>query len=230
VSQQRRRRPVASTSTGIARRQTRSNRTQRIYAIVGIVVVVALIGTIVGPPLVDYLTQPNDDSEIIVDDQTPDPVEDELRADVATNPDDPVAMAALANYLGNTGRIDEAIEWYERALALAPEDWVTRLGFARVLSNGGKRPDAELQFQRVIAACPLDEQARFSLGQLYANWIPPRAAEAAEQYWTVIAVAPETFVAERAREELSRLGVASPGPETPAIILPASPTSAEGCL
>jgi tetratricopeptide (TPR) repeat protein len=194
-------------------------------------VVVALIATIVGPPLVDYLTQPDDDSSLDVDEDTQDPVEEEYRAQIAANPDDPAAFAALANYLGNTGRVDEAIGWYERALELEPNNLITRLGFARVLSNGGKRPDAELQFKKVLEACPVSEQTWFSLGQLYANWVPPRTSDAIQAYEAVIVYGPETFVAERAREELATLGVASPVPASPvAVIAAGSPVvSSEQC-
>ena len=226
---QARRRPPARTQP--KRRPTAGRRNQRLYAVLGVVVVFSLIATIVGPPLVDYLTSPDTDDEMTVGDDTEDPIEQEYRAQIEANPDDPAALAGLANYLGNTGRVDEAVPLYERALQIEPDNWSTRLGFARVLSNGGKRPDAELQFRKVLAACPGSEQALFSLGQLYANWIPPRTADAIAAFQQVVTAGPGTFVAERAMEELSRLGLGSPVAASPvAVVAAGSPApNAEVC-
>jgi cytochrome c-type biogenesis protein CcmH/NrfG len=227
VSQPRRRPPAKQSQK---RRSAYTNRSQRIYAILGVVIVFLLIATIVGPPLIDYLTSADSEPDIVVDSDTPDPTEAEYRARIEADPNDAQALSALGNYLGNTGRVDEAIQYYERALAIVPNDWVTRLGFARVLGNGGKRPDAELQFNKVLAACPNSEQTHFSLAQLYATWVPPRVDEAVVQYQIVVAIAPSSFVAERAQDELAQLGVASPVAATPSAIEPvASPAAAEGC-
>jgi len=202
-----------------------------LLAILGVVVVMSLIATIVGPPLVDYLTLPNDDNEVTDGEDTDDPVEQDFRAQIDANPNDAAALAGLANYLGNTGRVEEAIPLYEQSLEIEPENWGSRLAFARVLANGGKRPDAELQFKKVLGACPGSEQALFSLGQLYANWVPPRTADAIAVFERVIVAGPGTFVAERALEELSRLGVGSPTAASPiAAIAAGSPaTDAEVC-
>ena len=228
VSQARRRPPPRSQPK---RRSVSASRNQRLYAILGVVIVFSLIATIVGPPLVDYLTQPDGDNEITLGDDADDPVEQEYREQLEANPDDAAALAGFANYLGNTGRVEEAVPLYEQSLAIEPENWSTRLAFARVLSNGGKRPDAELQFKKVLAACPGSEQALFSLGQLYANWAPPRTADAIAVFQQVIAAGPGTFVAERAVEELSRLGVSSPVAASPvAIVASGSPVAnAEVC-
>jgi len=192
------------------RPQTGGKKSQRIYAILGVVVAFSLIAAIIVPPIIDFLTQTSDDSTINVDQSTTDPVEEQLLAEIEANPENAESLAALGNYLGNTGSVDEAIPWYEKALELAPDNWDIRLGFARVLANGAKRADAELQFKKVIAAQPNDPLAHFSLGQLYANWVPPRTAEAIVEYQTVIEVGSDTFVAERAAEEILQLGGASP--------------------
>ncbi|MCC6793141.1 MAG: tetratricopeptide repeat protein, partial [Thermomicrobiales bacterium] len=87
-----------------------------------------MIATIVGPPLIDYITQPDDEPEIIVDDDTPDPVEAEYLARIEEDPADASAMSGLGSYLGQIGRVDEAIPWYERALEIAPDDMEIRYG------------------------------------------------------------------------------------------------------
>jgi tetratricopeptide (TPR) repeat protein len=213
---QTRRRPAAKPTQ--KRRAPRTNRSQRVYAILGVVIVFSLIAAIAGPPLVDFLTRPSNDSPISVNDDTDngeDPVVADYLSRIDADPNDASAMAGLGNYYGNTGRIDEAIPWYEKALVIAPDDWDTRLGFARALSIGGKRQDAELQFKKVIAARPNDPQAHFSLGQLYSGWVPPRTQDAIAEYQTTVMVGQGTFVAERAAEELAQLGVASPVAASP---------------
>jgi tetratricopeptide (TPR) repeat protein len=224
VSQARRRPPRRNQPK---RRSPAGNRNQRLLAILGVVVVISLIATIAGPPLIDYLTRPNDEDPATLDENSDDPVEQEYRTQIKVNPNDAAPLAGLANYLGNTGRVDEAIPLYEQSLELEPNNWATRLDFARALSSGGKRPDAELQFKKVLSACPGSEQSLFSLGQLYANWVPPRTADAIAVFEQAISSGPGTFVAERALEELSKLGVGSPVPASPVAVVEAGSPAAD---
>jgi cytochrome c-type biogenesis protein CcmH/NrfG len=220
---QRRRRPTARPAQK-RRATSTTNRSQRIYAILGVVVVVALIAAVVGPPLVDFLTQPDDDVTVDLNDDSSDPVVADYQTQIAADPNDAETMAALGSYLGNTGQVDAAIPWYEKALSIAPENWDIRLGFARALANGDKRADAELQFKKVLAARPEDEQAHFSLAQLYMNWVPARTDEAIAEYQLVIKYGGDSFVVERAAEELAALGVASPVAATPVASPVGTPT------
>jgi cytochrome c-type biogenesis protein CcmH/NrfG len=209
------------------RQQPSVKRSQRIYAILGVIIAFSLIATVIGPPIIDFLTQVDEEPTIQLNDDSSDPIVEQMLAEIEAQPNNAESLAALGNYLGNTGQVDEAIAWYEKALEIAPDNWDIRLGFARVLANGAKRADAELQFKKVIEANPDDPQAHFSLAQLYANWVPPRTAEAILEYQKVIEVGPDTFVAERAAEELLQLGGASPVAGTPVSSPVASPVSTE---
>lgn len=197
----------------------RTNRAQAIYAIIAVVIVFLLVATIVGPPLVDYLTQPNEDDPITLD-EADDPVESEYLTAVAEDPNSAETLAAYGNYLGNTGRVDEAIPWYERALAIDPNSWDIRLGFGRILANGDKRADAELQLNKALELKPNDPQTLFSLGQLYANWVPPRNDEAIAAYQAVVQFGGDSFIVQRAAEELAALGVATPVPQASPLATP----------
>src|SRR5262249_30473392 len=95
-----------------------------------------------------------------------------------------------------------------------------RLDFARSLAVGDKRPDAEVQYKKVIEAQPANAQAWFGLGQLYAAWVPARTDDAIAAYEKAIQADPTSFVAERAGEELSSLGVASPVSASPVAASP----------
>ncbi len=119
-------------------------------------------------------------------------------------------MAALANYLANTGQTDEAVLWYEKAIALSPSDTDLRFDFGIALAKGEKYADAEVQYKKVIAAIPNYVQAYLSLGQLYLDWIPPRDADAIVAFNKAISIDPTSVVAETAREEISRIVAATP--------------------
>src|SRR5262249_14205217 len=149
------RRPSQPQRQPRGRPPAKRNRNHLLFTILGVFVVLALVGSIVGPPLVDFLTKPSDNTpDLSTSDSSGDPNEKEFRNEVAAHPNDPEALAALAGYLGQIGRVDEAIPYFEQALSIAPDDWGIRLDFADALANGGKRADAELQYQKVIAAQP----------------------------------------------------------------------------
>jgi tetratricopeptide (TPR) repeat protein len=203
------------------------NRNHLLFTVLGGIVVFTLIGSIIGPPIIDYLTKASDESsDTSSSNSTADPNEQQYRAEVAAHPDDPESLAALAGYLGQTGRVDEAIPYFEQALARAPDDWGIRLDFADALANGDKRADAELQYQKVIAAQPTNAIAIFSLGQLYQSWVPPRTRDAIAQYERVVQVGDGSYVKDLAEQALAQLGVASPVAGTPvASTVPAKETS-----
>lgn len=137
-------------------------------------------------------------------------VEKAFRSTAVANPDDAQAAAGLANYLANTGKLTEAISWYEIAITLSPDDAALRLDFARSLASGAMNSDAEFQFQKAIALAPGDPQAHFYLGELYFDMTPQRTVAAIDQYEQTIALGPGTFIAQRAEERLVSLGIATP--------------------
>jgi tetratricopeptide (TPR) repeat protein len=137
-------------------------------------------------------------------------VGDSFRSTAEANPSDPVAAAAYANYLANTGELSSAIPWYEKAIALAPDDPNLRLDFARSLTSGGMNGDAELQFEKALELSPDNPEAYFYLAELYYGMDPQRTNDAIEAYERTIELAPESFIAERAQERLVELGAATP--------------------
>lgn len=190
---------------------------QRGFSVLALVVVFSLVATAVGTAVVDGLTS-GGSNEIKVD-TSRDETADGLRTQAAGQPTDVLAAAQLANHLAQTGKLNEAIIWYEKALVLKPDGWDIRFDFARSLADGGKRGDAELQFQKVIAAQPQNPQVHFYLAELYKTWAPARTAAAVAEYQKVIAVGPDTYVAQRSAQALAELGYATPAvnatPATP---------------
>jgi cytochrome c-type biogenesis protein CcmH/NrfG len=129
---------------------------------------------------------------------------------VAENPENYEALLLLANLLGNSNRLDEAIPVYEKALQMRPDDAATRLDFARALADGDKRADAEVQFKKVIELDPDNQAAHYYLAELYRTSTPSRSDEAIPLYIRVVEIDSASFLAEQAGNQLNSLGVANP--------------------
>jgi tetratricopeptide (TPR) repeat protein len=203
------------TSQRRKRRLPRQSKSLMTFNVIAVAVVVALVVGGIGVAVVDEWFLGDDDNTIDVKPNEPDPVEQEYRDQIEADPNDASAMLALANYLGNTGRVEESIEWYEKALQITPDDMVLRLDFAGALSSAAKEQDAELQYQKVIEAQPDNAAALLGLARLYRNWSPPRNEDAVAYYELTIERAGESVVRDQAQEELQELTgtpVASPSP------------------
>lgn len=129
---------------------------------------------------------------------------------VAGNPDDVDGLLLLANLLGNSDRLTEAIPLYEQATKMRPDDASIRLDFARALADGSKPADAEVQFLKALAIEPESQAANYYLAELYRMWTPTRSAEAIPLYQRAVQVDSGTFIAELAQDQLEALGAASP--------------------
>lgn len=177
------------------------------------VVACALIGAGVATVLVDRA--PSSPAEPLPTENplTTGDFERSLREAVEKNPGDEQALASLGNLFVTTGRVSEAVTFYERALAVDPKNEVIRLNFATSLAQAEKRPDAEVQFRKILTQDPKSVEARFYLADLYRTWQPPRGAEAIELYQEVIRFAPDAYLAHRARNELGRMGVSVGTPD-----------------
>ena len=188
-------------------------RSQRIFSILAVVVVFSLVVGAAGTAIWDDLrnSSSGDTNQASTGNSANDPILDEMRADANANPNDSATLAALANYLANTGQTDEAIIWYQKAIDLTPDDSDLRLDFGIALAKGEKYADAEVQFKKVLAAIPTYAQAYLSLGQLYLDWIPPREADAISAFHSAISIDPTSVVADRARDEIARIVPATPG-------------------
>lgn len=187
-------------------------RSQILFGGFALVLACTLIASLIGPIAFEALLDDEDPSNGSMSVDTA--VEEAFRATAEAASDDPSAYLGLAGYLANTGRLSEAIPWFERAIDVAPEDGSIRYNFARALATGGLRQDAELQFVKAIELDPGNAQARFYLAELYASWNPPRTNDALTEYERTIEVGAGTFVAEQAAERIAELtaGTATPDP------------------
>jgi tetratricopeptide (TPR) repeat protein len=152
----------------------------------------------------EFLGGGNDDTpELPTFEEDGESEEDRLRAQLEEDPDDIDTRVQLADLLANTGRYNEAIREYERAVDQRPDDASLRLAFATVLERRGFDLDAEVQLKRALELQPDNVDAMFQLAEVMRRDNPPRTEEAESLYREIIEIAPESFYAQLAEERLA---------------------------
>jgi cytochrome c-type biogenesis protein CcmH/NrfG len=179
-----------------------------------------LAGALVAIPIDELFGFGDEDQGDNFVDPNNDLIEDQ-RALVEDNPDDLDATLLLANLLGNTGQLNEAIPYFEAAIALAPDDPSVRLDFARALADGQLQRDAELQFQKVLQVDPDNQSALFYLGELYMQWQPAREQEAQALFEKSVRIDPDSFIGSLAQDQLDSIS-GTPASEATPVGSPAS--------
>lgn len=132
--------------------------------------------------------------------------EQQLRDRLDENPDDATAIVRLADLLANTGRYEQAIRWYERAIEIRPDEAGLRVGFAGALKDAGYEFDAEVQLERALELDPNNVEEMFMLAETIAQDNPAREEEAQALYRQIIETSPDSYYAELAREKETEAG------------------------
>ncbi len=87
-----------------------------------------------------------------------------LKAALAKNPRDRVALIRMANIYHDAGKYDQAISYYQRALAIEPKDVDARTDMGICLREMGKSDDALAQFRTSLTYNPQHWQTWLNLG------------------------------------------------------------------
>jgi cytochrome c-type biogenesis protein CcmH/NrfG len=215
VSTSRPQRPRARKSF-LGRQAASLRRTDRLKVIGGVLAfLIACLMIAVGlePVLMDWSSQQQDPPPLATTaPDEPSQYEQELRAAIEEQPENPQPVVSLANLLMAQNRGDEAVQLYERAVELDPERLQTRLDFGYALTRRGSFADAEIQFQRAISINPESADAHYLLGELYLAWQPQRLSDARAAFAEAIAVQPGSVAAEQAAMALAEIDQALASP------------------
>jgi Flp pilus assembly protein TadD len=90
--------------------------------------------------------------------------ERELREAVAREPDEPVYLRALAEWLAGHGALDEALGLARRAVAIDPERGANHRTLGYVVAAAGRGDEAQAHYRRALALDPGDSDAWNNLG------------------------------------------------------------------
>lgn len=71
-----------------------------------------------------------------------------------TAPDDPMVRTRYADFLSSIGRLDDAVEQYEAAAALASGDHEIAVKTATTLRKAGRTSDSETYYRRAVQLYP----------------------------------------------------------------------------
>jgi len=82
-------------------------------------------------------------------------------------PKDAVKAFKTGKKADQKGKVDEAIENYEKAVSLAPTFYMARNNLGTLYLSKSQYPAAQEQFEKVINLNPNDASAYFNLGNLY---------------------------------------------------------------
>jgi len=133
-----------------------------------------------------------------------------LKSVAERDPKNPQPRAQLANLYFDADRYDEAIKWYEEALALAPNDVnvITDLGVCFYYTN---RPDQALElFNRSLKLDPKHTKTLLNVGIVRA--FGKQDLQGASEAWQqVLKIAPNSPEAQAAKRALDSLRSAHPG-------------------
>jgi cytochrome c-type biogenesis protein CcmH/NrfG len=187
------------------RASTRSQRTSRSFTILAAVIVGVLLLGGAAAIISDRETDSGADRIDAPVRVTPGAEVARLETAVAHDPDDVESIVVLAEVLANSGRISEAIGYFERAVALRPDDPNLRIAFGQALERQGSAFDAELQYRRAAEADPPSAPAAYYLARLLEQQGDTRRDEAVHWYHRVVELEPDSFIAETSRARLDEL-------------------------
>jgi tetratricopeptide (TPR) repeat protein len=69
---------------------------------------------------------------------------------LAKNPNDTTLMTRYANFLFDMGKFNEAVEWFQKAVALQPGNLDVRADLGTALWNAGQKDKAMAEYQSIL--------------------------------------------------------------------------------
>jgi cytochrome c-type biogenesis protein CcmH/NrfG len=85
---------------------------------------------------------------------SPEEVRRKVEEQLAKNPNDTQVMTLYANFLFDQGKFSEAVEWFQKAVAIQPDNLDVRTDMATALWNAGKKDQAMAEYQKILRSDP----------------------------------------------------------------------------
>ena len=104
-----------------------------------------------------------------------------LQDEAAQKPKDPLPALKLANYLYDRQQFEQAIEWYQKVLALDPKNVNALTDLGTSYFNTGRPQEALREFRRSLEINPEHEQTLFN--SIVVNLEGTHDLAAAQQAW-----------------------------------------------
>lgn len=145
-------------------RDRRKKRQKIVFIILTVFLSVGLLGSSVVWFGGNYFSPPPESAQV----SAPERTISDLEARVKENPHDLPALAELARAYAEAGRLPEACQTYEKALAQKPDDSNLRLGLARSSFLLGDYDEAIAHVQEEIKRNPDNPEAHYLYGQVLA--------------------------------------------------------------
>ncbi len=157
---------------------------------------------------------------------------------IAANPNDKTALMDLANLYYSSGDFATAETWLQKVLAIDPKNTDALLALGASDFNTGDNTSAQKQWEKVLSIDPKNVEAYYDLGFMYFSENPPNIAKVKEEWGQVVALAPNSDIANTVKTHLDSLGSPAPGASGGAVGSPAagspapagSPASAPSAL
>jgi tetratricopeptide (TPR) repeat protein len=73
---------------------------------------------------------------------------------LAKNPNDTTLMTRYANFLFDMGKFNEAVEWFQKAVALQPGNLDVRADLGTALWNAGQKDKSMAEYQSILKTNP----------------------------------------------------------------------------
>lgn len=148
----------------------------------------------------------------------------ELMAAIQADPTDTASLQELGDIYFTAGDYGVAADWENRILAIDPNDVTAHLALGAAQYNLGDTVSAEQNWRAVLAIDPQNVEAHYDLGFLYYSAQPQDVEQAVAEWQQVMALAPDSQIAQTISAHLSTLeaSLKSAAPSAGSSVSPAS--------